>query len=65
MFLVGVDILGDKISEINVHSPGGLRSIQRLYDVDFSEPVIEAIERKVDYMTFYGRRFSNREIAVL
>ena len=28
MFLVGLDIVGDKLLEINVFSPGGLRSAQ-------------------------------------
>ena len=29
MFLVGLDIVGDKLMEINVFSPGGLGSAQR------------------------------------
>lgn len=53
MFLVGLDIVGDKVMEVNVFSPGGLGSSQRLYDVDFTEPVVEALERKVEFHRLY------------
>jgi glutathione synthase len=59
MFLVGLDIVGDKLMEINVFSPGGLGSVQQFEKVNFSAHVIEAIERKVQYMAFYGRNFDN------
>ena len=47
MFLAGLDIIGDRILEINVFSPGGLGSIQSLTGVDFNEIVVDALERKV------------------
>ena len=47
MFLVGIDIVGDKILEVNVFSPGNLKSCSELAGVDFSVPIIESIERKV------------------
>jgi len=47
MFLVGLDIVGDKLLEINVFSPGGLGNASRLEGVDFTQAVVEAIERKV------------------
>ncbi len=59
MFLVGLDIVGDKLMEINVFSPGGLGSAQEFEKVNFSSHVILAIERKVQYMQFYGRNFDN------
>jgi glutathione synthase len=65
MFLVGLDIVGDKLMEINVFSPGGLGSAQRFTKVNFNRPVIEALERKVDYMRFYGRNFDNIEMCTL
>ncbi len=37
MFLVGLDIVGDKLMEINVFSPGGLGSAQKLTKVNFSQ----------------------------
>lgn len=65
MFLVGLDIAGDKLMEINVFSPGGLTSISEMYDLDFIGAVVNALEEKVYYMRYYGRRFDNREIATL
>lgn len=65
MFLVGLDIVGDKLMEINVFSPGGLGSAQSFEKVNFCTPVIEALERKVQYMAFYRRNFNNAEMAML
>jgi glutathione synthase len=65
MFLVGLDIVGDKLMEINVFSPGGLGSAQQFEKVNFSTHVIEAIERKVQYMQFYGRNFDNVDMCTL
>ena len=65
MFLVGLDIVGDKLMEINVFSPGGLGSAQQFEKVNFSAHVIEAIERKVQYMQFYGRNFDNVDMCTL
>jgi len=65
MFLVGLDIVGDKLMEINVFSPGGLGSAQKFERVNFAHAVIEALERKVNYMTFYRRNFDNSEMASL
>lgn len=65
MFLVGLDIVGDKLMEINVFSPGGLGSAQQFEKVNFSAHVIEAIERKVTYMQFYGRNFDNVDMCTL
>jgi glutathione synthase len=65
MFLVGLDIVGDKLMEINVFSPGGLGSAGEFENVNFSKGVIEALERKVDYMKYYRRKFENVEMATL
>jgi len=65
MFLVGLDIVGDKLMEINVFSPGGLGSAQKFTKINFSRYVIEALERKVDYMSFYGRNFDNVDMCTL
>lgn len=46
MFFVGIDVIGDKVVEINAESPGGMQSLERLYDVDFCPAIIEALERK-------------------
>ncbi len=62
MFLVGIDIVGHKLMEINVFSPGGLGSAQKLEGVNFNEAVIDSLERKVSYMGYYRRDFSNPEM---
>lgn len=65
MFLVGIDIVGDKILEVNVFSPGNLNSCSRLAGVDFSVPIIEAMERKVAIAGQYAHSFDNRHLAAL
>jgi glutathione synthase len=65
MFLVGLDIVGDKLMEINVFSPGGLGSCERLYGVDFVGPVVDALERKDALRHHYGTRLDNARLATL
>jgi len=65
MFLVGLDIVGDKLMEINIFTPGGLGSAQKFEGVNFGQAVIAALERKVQYMKFYRRNFDNSEMASL
>ena len=65
MFLVGIDIVGDKILEANVFSPGNLESCSKLAGVDFSVPILEAIERKVAIKAQYANAFDNRHLAIL
>jgi len=48
MFLVGLDIVGDKLVEVNVFSPGGLGSSEQLYGSDFAGAVIERLVAKVE-----------------
>ncbi len=62
MFLVGLDIVGDKLLEVNVFSPGGLHSAQVFGGVDFAEAVVVAMEKKVTYMAYYHRNFDNVEM---
>ena len=65
MFLVGLDIVGDKLMEINVFSPGGLGSAQKFEKVTFTQGVLDALDRKVDYMRYYRRNFDNVDLATL
>ena len=65
MFIVGLDIVGDKLMEVNVFSPGGLGSAQSFEKVRFSLGVVEAIERKVEYAKYYKRQFNNIDMATL
>jgi glutathione synthase len=65
IFFAGLDIVGDKLVEINTISSGGLNSAGKLQDRDFGSPVIEAVERKVFYKQQYGEHIRNIELATL
>jgi glutathione synthase len=45
LLFVGIDIIGDYITEINVTSPTGIREILRLSDIDIAALTWDAIER--------------------
>ena len=65
MFFVGLDIVGDKLMEINVFSPGGVESAEQFTGVKFSQMIIEDIERKLEHRRNTDRYISNKELAVL
>ena len=65
MFMVGLDIVKDKLMEINVFSPGGMQIAERLYDVHFAREIVHLLERKVEYLHQYRENFNNVEIAVM
>jgi glutathione synthase len=46
MYLVGLDIVGDKIMEINVFSPGALSAASSLNEVDYIAYLIQDVEEK-------------------
>lgn len=48
MFFVGLDVIGDKVIEINAESPGGTQSIERLYGIDACGAVVDALCRRVE-----------------
>jgi glutathione synthase len=63
MFLVGLDIVGDKLMEINVFTPGGFGSVAEFTGIDFADVVIEELERKVRRRTDNSGVFTNAEVA--
>jgi glutathione synthase len=65
MFLVGLDIVGDKLMEINVFTPGGFGSASEFTGVHFAEVVIEDLERKVKLRAEHNGKLSNAELATL
>ncbi|HVJ96118.1 MAG TPA: glutathione synthetase [Acidimicrobiia bacterium] len=65
MFLVGLDIVGDKLMEVNVFSPGGLGTCEKLYGTKFTDVVIDALEHKVELRGHYRDALSNTKLAVL
>jgi len=50
LFFVGVDVIADKLVEINCLSPGGIPRINRLDKVKLEVEVIDFIEQKVSQM---------------
>ena len=46
LLFVGIDIIGDYLTEINVTSPTGIREIQRLSGVNIASLAIDAIEQQ-------------------
>jgi glutathione synthase len=67
MFLVGLDIVGNKVIEINVFSPGALVGVNRLSGINFMAPILDSIEYKVNYARKHtgADMLSNRELATL
>ncbi len=47
LFFVGIDVIGDKLVEVNCVSPGGIPRINRLDDVKIERDVIDFIEERV------------------
>lgn len=65
MYFAGLDIVGDKLMEVNVDTPGGINMAEELTGVDFSSHVIADMARKVRLREQYGRILSNAELCVL
>jgi len=47
LFFVGIDMIGDYLTEVNVTSPTGVQEINALHDTRLEAPVIDAIEALV------------------
>jgi glutathione synthase len=65
IFFAGLDIVGDRIVEINTISTGGLNATGVLEGVDFAPEVIRLIERKVEIRRHYRGHISNIELATM
>ena len=65
MYMAGLDIVGDKMMEINVDTPGGLGSAEALLGVDFCGYVISDLERKLRLRDDYGGSLDNTALATL
>lgn len=48
--LVGLDVIGDTLTEINITSPTGIRHITKLDGINAATPVIECVEAKAKAM---------------
>ena len=47
LWLVGMDLIGEAIVELNVFSTGGLRDAEANTGADFSGRIVEALEQRV------------------
>ncbi|MCB2194000.1 MAG: glutathione synthase, partial [Deltaproteobacteria bacterium] len=47
LYFVGLDIIGDKLVEINVVSPGGIPRINRLDGIKIEAMVVDFVEEQV------------------
>lgn len=63
LFLVGLDIVGDKIMEINLFCPGGIEGMEHNEGVNFSRAIAKELESKVEFARTQGRQFCNRTLA--
>jgi glutathione synthase len=57
LYFVGIDVIGDKLVEVNVVSPGGIPRINKLNETQLEKPVIDFLEDKVRQIK-YGARNS-------
>jgi len=48
MIFVGLDVIGDYVTEINVTSPTGIRELDRKHGVDIGGMLVSAISRKLE-----------------
>ena len=65
LFFVGLDIVKDKLIEINVLSPGGMDHFGEIGLPDFSDVVIDSIEKKVEYKKLYKGQIANHVLATM
>ena len=47
MFFVGIDIIGDKVVEINAESAGGMQAVEHFSKLDYTPKIIERVEQAV------------------
>jgi len=47
LYFVGIDVIGGKLVEVNVMSPGGITYINKVYKVKVQEKVVDFMESKV------------------
>lgn len=62
MYIAGLDIVGDKMMEINVDTPGGLTQIEDETGKDFSGAIIADLEHKIRLEEHYKGRLSITEL---
>jgi glutathione synthase len=62
LYFVGIDVIGGKLVEVNVMSPGGITYINKVYKAKLQEKVIDFVESKVtDKLQAFDRRVRLRK----
>ena len=64
IFFAGLDIVGDKVMEVNVQSPGGLIAAEDFEGVSFSTAILAAIEHKLAWRREHPEA-TNRDLAIV
>jgi glutathione synthase len=54
---VAVDIVGDRVLELNVFTPGGIHAVHELYEINVADIVMEDLERRVRLRAAYRTTF--------
>lgn len=49
LYFVGLDVIGDKVTEINVTSPTCIREIEAAYPINISGKLMDAIEENINH----------------
>ena len=63
MYFAGLDIVGDKMMEVNVDTPGGINMAEDMTGLDFSGAIVADLERKLRLRRHYGRALGHAAIA--
>ncbi|HET8736967.1 MAG TPA: glutathione synthase [Pricia sp.] len=64
-FFVGLDVVDDKLIEINCMSPGGLAYSEEIGLPDFTDSIIASIERKIEYKKLNKNQLDNKQLATM
>lgn len=48
LYFVGIDVIGDHLTEINVTSPTGIRELDRFFDLNIASLLFDALEKRID-----------------
>jgi glutathione synthase len=54
LFFVGIDVVGDKLLEVNVFAPGGVHNINELYGVNVGARVVDELELRAARRGYEG-----------
>lgn len=47
LYFVGIDVIGDYLTEVNVTSPTGIRELDRAFDLNISATLMDCLEKKL------------------